>query len=202
MLTNDQHFALELAIMAALTTIDTKYPGRLKTIHKFEIDGPNSNFSFPKKGLYKPDVLLHVPAHITKNEHFAEGVPLKKSRVVDPKEILTWYRNEALPLIVTHKVPHADLRRPTSLFGGLCIDTIRRIWRRHTAAQGLFITPHMCRHLLASLLFSRGTAIELIAELLGDKVATVEKRYVFVDRIRKIREVMEVQAELFRELGI
>jgi len=139
---------------------------------------------------------------MTKNGHCADGVPLIPSGSVSPRKILEWYIAEAHPLVLRYKSTKPELLRPEKLFCGLHLDTLRRIWRRHTSEAGLVVTPHMCRHLLASLLYSKGVPIGHIAELLGDTVDMTEKAYTFVDRAMQIQSVMDAQARTYRELGI
>ena len=60
----------------------------------------------------------------------------------------------------------------------------------------------MCRHIVASHLYANGVPVCQIAELLGDKENTVRNAYLFVDRARRLRDVMEAQAEIYRRLGV
>lgn len=198
----DQHRALDLAIMAALTAINTRFPARLKTLVRLHSGGARPHLLFPDGGCHSKDVLLDVPGYIVKNGHYASGVPLIPSRLVDQRRILLWYIEKAQPLVLKYKPTKSNLRKPEYLFSGLHVETLRRIWRRYASEAGLAITPHMCRHLIASLLYSKGVPIDLIAELLGNEIDTVAKAYTFVDRAAQIQGVMDAQAQIYREIGV
>lgn len=197
-----QHRAMDLAIMAALTAINTRFPARLDTLHQLESSGAARHLFFPENAGQEKNAMLHIPGYIVKNGHYAPGIPLIPSEQVNPRAILTWYLKEAHPLILKYKVGRADLRRPNLLFAGLHIDTVRGIWRRYIAEAGLGITPHMPRHLLASLLLAEGVDPKKIAELLGDEEGTIMKSYIFIDRWMKMQGVMSDQAAIYRRLGV
>ena len=129
-------------------------------------------------------------------------MPLLKTQTIDPEEIIDWYLKKAHPLILKYKPTHAKYRQPNALFCGLHVETLRRIWRNYTSEVGLNVTPHMCRHIVASHLYANGVPVCQIAELLGDKEETVRKAYIFIDRARQIRDVMEAQALIYRRLGV
>ena len=198
-----QHRALDLALMAVLTVIATKYPLRLATSQKLVSGGarPHVIFADPAHGSDALSIL--APGHIVKNGYFGgSGVPLLKTQTIDPEEIIDWYLKKAHPLILKYKPTHAKYRQPNALFCGLHVETLRRIWRNYTSEVGLNVTPHMCRHIVASHLYANGVPVCQIAELLGDKEETVRKAYIFIDRARQIRDVMEAQALIYRRLGV
>ncbi|WP_127903390.1 site-specific integrase [Solirhodobacter olei] len=198
-ISREQHRALDLAIMAANTAIATRFPLRLATRAELLSGGPRKHILFPEAS---KDVVFNIPGHIVKNGHFADGVPIEPSCTVNPRAILEWYLAEAHPLILAHKVRTKERRQPNLLFCGLHIETLRRIWRRHTAEAGCYITPHMCRHVLATLLYADGVPLDIIAELLGDKVGTVAKSYAFVNRAKLIQGAMEALARKFKGMAI
>lgn len=202
-ISKDHHVALDLAIMAALTAIITRFPARVKTLSKLEAGGPYPHLLFPETGSRRESAVLNIPGHIVKGGYFASGVPLLPSRSVNPRRILSWYLRKAHPLVLKYKLTHDRLRMPERLFCGLSTDTIRNIWRRYAPDAGVHVTAHMCRHLIASLMFSQGLSIDLIAELLGHRdVATTVKQYTFIDRTMQIQGAMDEMAQTFRELGI
>jgi hypothetical protein len=197
-----QNRALELAVMAALTVINTRFPARLKTLNQLEICGKDCHALFPQQGKYSDCALLNIPGRIVKNGRYASGVPLLPGKRVDPRHILQWYINDVHPLLLKYKHKHAQLRRPDLLFAGLHIDTLRRYWRNHIVDVALDLTPHMCRHYSASLLLASGVPIEDIAELLLISVEMASGTYAFVARNLVIQNVMEAQAELYRRLDV
>jgi len=197
-----EHRALDLAIMAALTAIVTRFPARLNTVAQLESSGRMRHLFFPETFPNEKDLMLNIPGYIVKNGRYFAGIPLSPSELVDPREIIRWYLAHAHPLILKHKVGRNELRRPHRLFAGLHIETIRKIWRRYVAEVSLDGTVHMCRHFLASLLYFKGVKPEIIAELLGDKKGTSMKFYTFIDHHRNLQQVMEDQAAIYRELGV
>jgi hypothetical protein len=192
----EQHLAIDYGIMAALTAIETRLPLRLKSSHGLIAFGDDRHIFLPPGSR---DVTLCVPGHLIKNGASFEGVPLIPSKRVNPREIIEWYLEAVHPLVIRHKVKGGA--EPRLLFGGLSLDTLRKTWGL-TARAGCYMTPQMVRHVTASLLYADGVSLERIAELLGDSVATVEKRYAFIDRKRVIEEVMAKQAKNMRELGL
>jgi len=201
-LSRTQHRALDLAIMAAHTTIVTRYPLRLSTTHRLLSDGIHPHVILPENQFGPDTVTLLVPGNIVKNGYFSQGVPLSNTKTVHPQKIITWYLKKAHPLILKHKPTHKKHRQPNALFCGLHVETLRRIWRNYVEEIGLHMTPHMCRHLVASHLYANGVPLCQIAELLGDKEETVRNAYIFVDRVRMIRDVMDAQAAIYRRLGV
>ncbi|RBI69986.1 hypothetical protein DQW77_14675 [Roseovarius sp. TE539] len=201
-LNKTQHRALDLAIMAVHTVISTRYPLRLATRQKLLTGGSKPHVIFSERARGQNELSILVPGHIVKNGYFAEGVPLLKTRTIDPRAVMDWYLRKAHPLILKHKPSHAKYRQPNALFCGLHVETLRRIWRNYTSEIGLNVTPHMCRHIVASHLYANGVPVCQIAELLGDKENTVRNAYLFVDRARRLRDVMEAQAEIYRRLGV
>lgn len=198
----EQNRALELAIMAALTSMNTVFPARLATLMQLEIYGSNQHIFFPQDEKRQETVILEIPGNIVKNGRFASGVPIRSSKTRNSRKILRWYIDEVHPLVLAYKHKRSDLRRPELLFTGLNINSVRRYWRGHIQDVGLDLTPHKCRHFTASLLLASGVPLEDIAELLCDTVRVTEKNYAFVARNLVIQSVMDAQAEIYRNLGI
>jgi integrase len=84
------------------------------------------------------------------------------------KEFLKRYGLRA-PFMVHPEVPHGKSRYRWDF---------RRPWNDFMKAQGVeWVTPHVMRHTLASLLASKGKSIYKIATWLGDDVRVVQKHY-------------------------
>lgn len=198
----EQNRALELAMMAALTSINTVFPARLATLMKLEIYGSNQHIFFPEDEKRQETVVLEIPGNIVKNGRFASGITIAPSKMRNARKILKWYIDEVHPLILKYKHKRSDLRRPKQLFAGLNIDTVRRYWKCHIADIGLDLTPHRCRHFSASLLLASGVPLEDIAELLCDSVKVTERNYAFISRRMVIQNTMDAQAKIFRKLDI
>lgn len=199
-ISRQQRQALELAMMAAYTAIVTRYPLRLATMMQLAPFGPEPHMFFPEEGVNSANVTLSIPGMIMKTGYYIDGVPLRPSKTVDPRAILQWYLDDVHPLVMKHKCRVDHLKRPDLLFGGFHEDSMRGLWSRYIAEANLNITPHMCRHLGGSILYHHGVPIDEIAELLGDKEATVRKNYLIIDRVGKLENAMDAQAKIFEEL--
>jgi hypothetical protein len=201
-LNKTQHRALDLALMAMHTIIATRFPLRLATRQKLRSGGASPHLVLTERGKGNNELSILVPGHIVKNGFFVDGVPLRKTKTMDPWKISRWYLKKAHPLILKYKPTHARYRQPNALFCGLHVETLRRIWRTYTSEIGLNVTPHMCRHIVASHLYANGVPVCQIAVLLGDKEKTVRNAYMFVDRSQMLRDVTEAQATIFRGLSV
>ena len=200
-LSRKQNRALELAVMAAWTAIVTLYPSRLATINQFKVAGVRPNVRFPDDAR-KENLVLDIPGYIVKNGRFASGIQLQPNGQVSPRQILRWYIEKALPLVLHYKHKHADRRQPELLFAGLHIDTLRRYWANHVPAIGLDMTPHMCRHFTASLLLHEGASMTDVAVLLGISEAVARNNYGFISSTTKVQNMMAVQASIYRRVAL
>jgi hypothetical protein len=197
-----QNRALELAVMAAITAINTRFPSRLATLQRLTIGGAMPHVLFPESGDGSKSVVLDIPGNIVKNRRHASGIMLTPAAQGDPRTILSWFIEDVHPLVVRLKHKHDRLRQPNLLFAGLTTNTLRRYWRSHILDTDLRLTPHMCRHFIASLLRSRGVSIEEIAALLCITPAVAAETYAFVEVRAVIQEVMSAQNEIFAKLGV
>lgn len=198
-----QNRALEQGIMAALTAIRTVYPTRLATAAQFMIDGPHPNVIFPDEHDDRRDcVMVTIPGHMVKNRKSLTSLPLRATGKMSPRKILRWYIDEVHPLVLRYKHKHASLRRPELLFTGLHHDTIHRYWTSHTAEMGLALTPHMCRHFLASLLISNSVPIADVAQLLGISETVTARHYAFIAETQVVQNVISAQLKIYQELDL
>lgn len=197
----DQHRALDLAIMAALTVIITRFPARLSTLNKLRLKGSQPHTIFPNRTDTFNHLTLNITADITKNDRSVFQLPLTASDTVNPLEILKWFAEIARPLVMKYKPTDFSHVKPASLFCGLHIETLRRIWNSCTQEIDIPITAHMSRHLCASLLYHQGVSGQDIAQLLLISREVVEKTYTFVDRQASTQTIMDAQARIFREIG-
>lgn len=201
-ISREQHRALELGILAALSAINTVYPARLRTLVQLKSWGQSPNIEFPD-GNDRDCVYLNIPGKIVKNNKYVPGILLRPGDSVSPRTVLSWYLTDVHPLVLKYKHRQAALRQPELLFTGLNIETVRRYWQHHVPAEtGLDLTPHMCRHWGASLLKANGVSDEEIAALLNITPGVVENNYAFVSKDCQLGHVMEVHAGIYRKLGI
>ena len=196
-----QNRALEQGIMAAITAINTIYCSRLATINRLVISGENSNIEFPDDDR-KDSLVLNIPGHIVKNGSFVSGLQLRPNGAVNPRNILRWFIDDVHPLVLKYKHRKDECRHPDLLFTGLHTDTLRRYWANHTASRQLDMTPHMCRHFSASLLLDNGASYRDVATLLGISETITMNNYGFISKGKKIQDMMNVQATIFRNLEI
>lgn len=194
-----QHHALDLAIMAVLTTLMTRFPLRLNTISQLLLHGVEPHVVLPNDLQYEQGVFINITGDIMKNGRAASGQLLHDDNYA-PGEILNWYDEEVHPLILKHKVKYKKDRLPNRLFGGLGTDFLRGVWNKGMSHLDRDYTPHMTRHLIASLLKSTGVSIDDIAELLCISPKVAASNYAFVDSNTNLKGVLNVQAKLIRHL--
>ena len=196
-----QHRALDLALVCVIATINTRFPLRLDTISNLLTGGPDPHVNLPIGVGTGESVVLNISGDIVKNGVTAPGVSLMPNAGYAPREIFEWYLDEVYPWVLKSKVKYDRCRDADKLFGGLSTDTLRIMWNRTLPALGFDLTPHMPRHLIASLLKSQGVSIDDIAALLCISPKVVADRYAFVDSNGTMRTVMQTQAKLIQGLG-
>ncbi|MBQ4823890.1 site-specific integrase [Leisingera sp. HS039] len=192
--------ALDLSMLAVDLAITTRFPLRLATRIKLRSSGPAPHIVLPEPSSKNP-LRVHVPGHIVKNDRLFSGVPLLKSKTVDPAEIISWYLREAHHRVVEHKV-RGENRNPNLLFGGISREPMARKFQRYTAEAGLRLDAHMVRHLAGSVLYARGVKTDFIAELLGISEHTVLNNYVDIERAKLMQQAADEIATIYRELGL
>jgi hypothetical protein len=196
-----QHRALDLAIVCMITTINTRFPLRLNTIRQLNIGGLDRHIEFPDMPGSADIVALNISGKIMKNRKTAPEVLLLPDLDYEPRQIFEWYLEDVYPWVLKSKVKYDRCRDVDKLFAGLSTDTLRIMWNRTLPDFGFEITPHMPRHLIASLLKSHGVSIEDIAELLCIKPKVVAEHYAFVDSNSKMGSVMQKHAKIINGHG-
>lgn len=191
--------ALDLSMLAVETMITTRFPLRLETVVKIVAFGKDPHIIFPKSR-EKP-VRVNIPGYIVKNGHLFAGVPLLASRSIDPREVLNWYLENVHHLVIEHKVRGKN-KAQHLLFGGITKGPMALKYRRYSAEAGLALDSHMVRHLAGSILYARGTPVEVIAELLGISEETVLRNYVQINRSRIRQQAIDEISMIYKELDL
>ncbi|MCX8226322.1 MAG: hypothetical protein OTI35_09625, partial [Sulfitobacter sp.] len=184
--------ALHLAMAAAMLALQLARPLRTKNINELSISGPDPELVGPqRKG---EEAWLDIRRDKVKNRRTIES-PLPRP---------TW---EVLSFWIEHGRPrwlgmHIDRGAADNvhLFPGsrvsepVCRQTLNTAWNRGVARLGLTgMTPHMMRHVAASVFLARHPGhYGAVADLLGDKTNTVEAFY--------SRGVGHAAARLFAEV--
>ncbi len=168
--TQAQHWALSAAAAAILTFL----PLRATNLTQLTIEGEEANVFLPYKS---KDVQIVIPKEMVKNNRKIVTRISRRGKT-DPRTILLWWLSEARPLIM------AGLSKPdvTLLLGGARYQNLYKSWRFATASVDLYMNLHQVRHAIASILKNQPNSdIEVIAALLADEPATVDKIYAFID---------------------
>lgn len=143
---------------------------------------------------------MTTPPDIVKNGYSHRNITLTSKPGGDPREIVAWFVSEVRPrLLDKHIAPH--LRDPGRLFGGVSYARLSSIWRTVTLEAGVPMTPHQVRHAIATVMANQpGADYSVIAALLGDTVATIQKNYVVVDQAKKSEEGQHLLSQIHGNL--
>ena len=118
-----------------------------------------------------------------------------------PRQIIDWFlagpRQELLRNPLLLRSP-----QPDRLFCGIGTARYNRILVDWTEEVGMRMTTHLFRHALASILINCcEVPMDEVAGLLGNTVATVEKNYVFHDRIRQRAKTLQTLGDYRQNLA-
>lgn len=149
---------------------------------------------------------LLIPARHVKNGKEIRAT-LQNAGSRDSWALVQWYLDAIRPRMVEEPRGHLKFVDGDALFpgqGGAITTATLRTWMMiETAAAGFPMRPHQARHTIASILINRHPEkIALIAALLGDTVATVEKTYAWLDREKLIADaqgLVPTAATILRE---
>lgn len=189
--------ALRIAVVAASMAITTRLPLRVSNLVGLTLRGPGQQLFLPSRRQSPARIML--AADNVKNRRPIHA-DLLDTKIFSPADIMRWFAECARPrLAAGYEIdPAVDDR----LFPGLTYNRYLRFFTRTMAELDLSMTPHRCRHALASILLAiNPTCIREVAELLGDNVATVEKHYGWIDRGRIITDAQTIAADALRVLG-
>lgn len=193
----EKDLAIALGFAACAAAIWTSLPLRISTLLKLTHGGEKADVQIHgnRRGL-----VVTTPPDIVKNGYSHRNITLTSKPGGDPREIVAWFVSEVRPrLLEKHIAPH--LRDPRRLFGGVSYARLSSIWRTVTLEAGVPMTPHQVRHAIATVMANQpGADYSVIAALLGDTVATIQKNYVVVDQAKKSEEGQHLLSQIHGNL--
>lgn len=189
--------AIALGIAACAAAIWTSLPLRISTLLKLTHGGEKADVQIHGN---RGGLVVTTPPDIVKNGYSHRYITLTAKAGGDPREIAAWFVSEIRPLLLKHHIaPH--LREPSRLFGGVSYARLSSIWRRVTLEAGVPMTPHQVRHAIATVMANQpGADYSIIAALLGDTEATIQKNYAVVDQAKKSAEGQKLLAQIHGNL--
>lgn len=193
----EKDIAIALGIAACAAAIWTSLPLRISTLLKLTHGGEKADVQIHGN---RHGLVVTTPPDIVKNGYSHRYITLTPKPGGNPREIVAWFVSEVRPLLLEHHIaPH--LRDPALLFGGVSCARLSSIWRSVTLEAGVPMTPHQVRHAIATVMANQpGADYSIIAALLGDTEATVQKNYVVVDQAKKSEEGQYLLAQIHGHL--
>ncbi|MFP1646183.1 site-specific integrase [Pontitalea aquivivens] len=190
---HEKNQTINLCVLAAMLALVVNIPFRARTVCEMVLEGSQSDLSLPKDA---KKIAFHVaPARMKTRERFDADV--NDDKLSKPRKILDWFiagpRKELLrnPKLL----PEAN-RRPERLFCGIGEARYNRILGAWTEEVGMLMTTHMFRHALASFLINCcGVPVADAARMLGNSIAVAERRYVFLDVIKRRSNTLKMVAD-------
>lgn len=190
---HEKNQTINLCVLAAILALVVNIPFRARTVCEMVLEGSQADLSLPK-GTKK--IAFHVaPARMKTKARFDADV--EDDRISKPRKILDWFiagpRKELLrnPKLL----PEAN-RRPERLFCGIGEARYNRILGAWTEDVGMLMTTHMFRHALASFLINCcDVPVADAARMLGNSIAVAERRYVFLDVIKRRSNTLKKVAD-------
>ena len=190
----ERHAALRAGACAvALLILIRVAPIRISNLAAIPFRGKKRWLSEPSSGRMAE---LLIPARHVKNRKEIRAL-LQNAGSRDSWALIEWYLDAVRPRMVQGPRGHLKLVEGDALFpgegGAVTTATLRNWMMFETAAAGFPMRPHQARHTIASILINRHPEkIVLIAALLGDTVATVEKTYAWLDREKLIADAQSL----------
>lgn len=191
--------AIALGIAACAAAIWTSLPLRISTLLRLTHGGEKSDVQIHGN---RHGLVVTTPPDIVKNGYSHRYITLTPKPGGNPREIVDWFVREVRPILLKHHIaPH--LRDPDLLFGGVSYARLSSIWRSATLEAGVPMTPHQIRHAIATIMANQpGADYSIIAALLGDTEATIQKNYAVIDQAKKSAEGQHLLAQIHGNLLI
>ena len=193
----EKDIAIALGIAACAAAIWTSLPLRISTLLRLTHGNEKADVQIHGN---RSGIVLTTPPDIVKNGYSHRYITLTSKPGGNPREIVAWFVSEVRPLLLDHHIaPH--LRDSDRLFGGVSYARRSSIWRSVTLEAGVPMTPHQVRHAIATVMANQpGADYSIIAALLGDTEATVQKNYAVVDQAKKSAEGQHLLAQIHGNL--
>lgn len=195
----EKDIAIALGVAACAAAIWTSLPLRISTLLRLTHGGEKADVQIHGN---QNGLVVTTPPDIVKNGYSHRYITLTAKPGGNPRQIVAWFVSEVRPLLLEHHIaPH--LRDPARLFGGVSYARLSSIWRSVTLEAGVPMTPHQVRHAIATVMANQpGADYSIIAALLGDTEATIQKNYVVVDQAKKSEEGQHLLAQIHGNLLI
>jgi hypothetical protein len=187
--------ALSLGMAAVVAAVLFRgSPVRARNVRGLTFRGDGCQlFLHPAEG----EARLSIPGELVKN-----GEPIAADLDADAGPVVEWYLEQVRPKLVGDHPYRARLVDSDFLFPSTRADRPleETAFARHYAlgveAVGLDMTLHQARGITGWLILSEDpSALGLVAELLGDEIATVEAHYAWLDGVKAVREGRALLAE-------
>lgn len=190
---HEKNQTINLCVLAAILALVVNIPFRARTVCEMVLKGPQSDLSLAKDA---KKIAFHVaPDRMKTKGRFDADV--EDDRLSKPRKILDWFiagpRKELLrnPKLL----PEAN-RRPERLFCGIGEARYNRILGAWTEDVGMRMTTHLFRHALASFLVTCcDVPVADAARMLGNSVAVAERKYVYLDVIKRRSNTLKMVAD-------
>lgn len=193
----DKDTAIALGIAACAAAIWTSLPLRISTLLRLTHGGEKSDVQIHGN---RHGLVVTTPPDIVKNGYSHRYITLTSKPGGNPREIVGWFVREVRPLLLKHHIV-SHLRDPDLLFGGVSYARLSSIWRSATLEAGVPMTPHQVRHAIATVMANQpGADYSIIAALLGDTEATIQKNYAVIDQAKKSAEGQHLLAQIHGNL--
>jgi hypothetical protein len=196
---HEKHQTINLCVLAAILALVVNIPFRARTVCEMVLEGPKSDLSLPKDA---KKIAFHIaPARMKTKERFDADV--EDDKLSKPRKILDWFiAGPRRELLRNHKLLPEANRRPEQLFCGIGEARYNRILGAWTEDVGMLMTTHMFRHALASFLINCcDVSVADAARMLGNSIAVAERRYVFLDVIKRRSNTLKIVADRRQHLA-
>lgn len=190
---HEKNQTINMCVLAAILALVVSIPFRARTVCEMVLEDSQSDLSLPKDA---KTITFHVAqARMKTKVRFDADV--EDDRLSKPRKILDWFiagpRKELLrnPKLL----PEAN-RRPERLFCGIGEARYNRILVAWTEDVGMRMTTHLFRHALASFLVTCcDVPVPDAARMLGNSVAVAERKYVYLDVIKRRSNTLKMVAD-------
>lgn len=190
---------INLCVLAAILALVVNIPFRARTVCEMVLEGSQPDLSLPKD---TKKIAFHVaPTRMKTKKNFDADV--EDDKLSKPRKILDWFiAGPRKELLRNPKLLPEASRRPERLFCGIGEARYNRILSAWTEDVGMLMTTHMFRHALASFLINCcNVPVADAARMLGNSIAVAERRYVFVDVIKRRSNTLQLVADKRQHLA-
>jgi hypothetical protein len=190
---HEKNQTINMCVLAAILALVVNIPFRARTVCEMVLEGSQSDLSLPKDA---KAIAFHVaPARMKTRERF--DADIEDDKLSKPRKILDWFISGPRKELLRNPklLPEAN-RRPERLFCGIGEARYNRILGSWTEEVGMRMTTHLFRHALASFLINCcGVPVADAARMLGNSIAVAERKYVYLDVIKRRSNTLKMVAD-------